>query len=63
MNLAGISQGDIVRLIDGSYGEVVKRERGRLLVCWLRSTSTRWVKAREVEAGWRRVRRKTQVTG
>jgi len=55
--VSSLHAGDLVRLIDGSYAEVAKVERGRLLVCWLKSTSSRWVRAREVEAGWRRLRR------
>jgi hypothetical protein len=57
MSLAGINPGDIVRA-GIHHGEVRVRERGRLLVRWLgNGTSERWIKAREVEAHWRRTKK------
>jgi ribosomal protein L2 len=56
MTLAGIKPGDLVR-VAGSHAVVVEKERGRLLVLWIGSNSSRWVKAGEVEAHWRRTGR------
>lgn len=56
MTLASVNPGDIVQVGD-HYAHVRARERGRLLVRWLKTTNERWVKAREVDAHWRQSRR------
>jgi hypothetical protein len=56
MTLAGVKPGDVVR-VAASHAVVLEKERGRLLVLWIGSNSSRWVKARELEAHWRRAGR------
>jgi hypothetical protein len=55
VTLAGVQPGDIVRAGE-SHAIVLEKERGRLLVLWIGSNSSRWVKAGEIEAHWRRRR-------
>lgn len=56
MTIAGVRKGDIIRAA-GSHALVIDCERGRLNVQWIGTNNTRWVKAREVEAHWRRSKR------
>jgi len=56
MTLAGIRHGDIVR-VAGGYGMVVAINPGRLHIEWLGTSNLRPVKAREVEAHWRRTKK------
>jgi ribosomal protein L2 len=51
MTLASVKAGDIVRSA-GAHACVIERERGALIVRWLKSGTTNRVKAREVEAHW-----------
>jgi hypothetical protein len=53
MKLAGVKQGDIVR-VAGSFGVVAKKERGALMVQWMKTNLLRRVMAAEVEAHWGR---------
>jgi len=53
VSLAAIRPGDIVQ-VAGSLATVREKARGRLLVAWNVSQHPRWIKAREVEAHWRK---------
>jgi hypothetical protein len=55
MSLSGVRPGDIVRVAE-SHAVVTEKQRGKLLVIWIGSNSSRWVKAGEVECHWRRSR-------
>jgi hypothetical protein len=57
LTLSGIHDGDVVR-VAGSLAFVVGEPKaGRLMIRWANSHSTRYVKAREVEAHWKRTKK------
>lgn len=55
MTLAGVKPGDIVRVAE-SHAVVLEKQPGKLLVLWIGSNGSRWVKAGEVEVHWGRRR-------
>lgn len=53
MTLASVGKGDIVR-VGESHAHVIDKERGRVCLTFIGRSGTRWVKASEVEAHWKR---------
>jgi hypothetical protein len=53
MTLASVHKGDIVRAGD-AHGHVIDKARGKVLVQGIGRAGSRWVKASEIEAHWRR---------
>lgn len=54
MTLQGVRDGDIVRVAGSLAYVIANPKEGRVLVRWANSQSTRIVKARELEAHWKR---------